>query len=347
MTLNHQHGGKAVGTETKTINSPSTIRAVRAFLGKPGAGIFIFLLALLVVMGIWAPVILGTGNLLGILNQMVFVLIPTFGITLVIIAGGLDLSVGSVLGLTGGISAYLIAHGAPLPVGFAAGLLCGAILGLINGLVITRLRVPDFIATLAMLGVARGALYVWTQAVPIRNYMSPPYFLIGGLRMIAWKITVPLLVALVLLLVLEFILRRTHYGVHLRATGSNPEAAKLSGIHPDQVKVATYIASGVLAAITGVLLAGRLTTVHPDMGSGYELRAIAAAVMGGAALSGGRGSFSGALIGAVTLTVIQNVINILNIEPNWEDVIVGAIILFAVLIDRGALALAGRRSLAS
>jgi ribose transport system permease protein len=130
----------------------------------------------------------------------------------------------------------------------------------------------------------------------------------------------------------------------LRATGSNPEAARLSGISVRKVKVSAYVVSGVLSAITGILLAGRLTTVHPDMGSGYELRAIAAAVMGGAALSGGRGSFYGALVGAVTLTVIQNVINILNLDTNWEDVIVGAIILFAVLIDRGALALAGRKS---
>ena len=340
-----------MAAETVAVDNPRqatptrrSTRGARALLGKPGAGIFIFLVVILVVMGFWSPVILGTGNLIGILNQMVFVLIPTFGLTLVIIAGGLDLSVGSVLGLTGGIGAYLIAHGTPLPVAFAAAILCGAAIGLVNGLVITRLRVPDFVATLAMLGVVRGTLYVWTQGVPIRSYMSPPYFIIGGLRMIAWKISVPLMVAFVLLLILGFILRRTHYGVHLRATGSNPDAAKLSGINPDRVKVVAYIASGVLAAITGILLAGRLTTVHPDMGSGYELNAIAAAVMGGAALSGGRGSFYGALIGAVTLTVIQNAINILNIDPNWEHVIVGAIILFAVLIDRGALALAGRRA---
>ena len=320
------------------------LQGARALLGRPGAGIFIFLVVLLIAMGFWSPVILGAGNLIGILNQMVFILIPTFGLTLVIIAGGLDLSVGSVLGLTGGIAAYLIAQGTPLPAAFAAGILCGAVIGLVNGLVITRLRVPDFVATLAMLGVVRGALYVWTHAVPIRNYMSKPYFVIGGLRMVLWKVSVPLMVAFVLLLILAFILRRTHYGVHLRATGSNPDAAKLSGINPDRVKVVAYTASGALAAITGILLAGRLTTVHPDMGSGYELNAIAAAVMGGAALSGGRGSFYGALIGAVTLTVIQNAINILNIDPNWEHVIIGAIILFAVLIDRGALALAGRRA---
>lgn len=336
-----QQRAEVVDGKTRTGGLTSQLRA---FLGKPGAGIFIFLVVLLIVMGIGTPVMLSPGNLFGILNQMVFILIPAFGLTLVIIAGGLDLSVGSVLGLTGGICAFLIVRGAPLPLAFALAILAGAVLGLINGLVVTRLRVPDFIATLAMLGVARGVLYVWTQGVPFRNYMSPPYYYLGGLRMIAGKITIPLLIALVLLLVLSFLLQRTHYGVHLRATGSNPEAARLSGISVRQVKVSAYVVSGMLSAITGILLAGRLTTVHPDMGSGYELRAIAAAVMGGAALSGGRGSFYGALVGAVTLTVIQNVINILNLDTNWEDVIVGAIILFAVLIDRGALALAGRKS---
>ena len=317
---------------------------VRTLLGRPGAGIFLFLIVLLIGLGISTPVALSSGNLFGILNQMVFTLIPAFGLTLVIIAGGLDLSVGSVLGLTGGISAHLVSRGFPIPLAIAAALGSGALLGLVNGLVITKLRIPDFIATLAMLGVARGTLYVWTQGVPIRNYMSESYYYLGGLRMMFGKITCPVLVAGLLLVVLAFVLRRTYWGTHLRATGSNPDAARLSGIRPDQIKVATYVVSGALAALTGVLLAGRLTTVHPDMGNGYELQAIAAAVMGGAALSGGRGSFYGALVGALTLTVIQNGINILDLDSNWERVIVGAIILFAVLIDRGARTLAGKRT---
>ena len=340
-TIAHPVNRTALSASGKT--SPAGDFA-RAFLGKPGAGIFLFLVALLVGLGVTTPVSLSSGNLFGILNQMVFTLIPAFGLTLVIIAGGLDLSVGSVIGLTGGIAAYLVSHGAPIPLAFAVAMGSGALLGLVNGLVVTKLKIPDFIATLAMLGVVRGALYVWTQGVPIRNYMSEPYSYLGGLRMVFGKITSPLIVAVGLLFVLALVLRRTHWGAHLRATGSNADAARLSGIRPDRIKVAAYVASGVLAAITGVLLAGRLTTVHPDMGKGYELQAIAAAVMGGAALSGGRGSFYGALVGALTLTVIQNGINILDLDSNWERVIVGAIILFAVLIDRGALALAGKRS---
>ena len=314
------------------------------FLGKPGAGILIFLIVLLVLMGIAIPQFVAPSNLYVIINQTVFVLLPTLGMTLVIIAGGIDLSVGSVLGLCGGVAAALIAAGVPMLLAFLIAILCGGAIGAVNGLVITRLRVPDFVATLAMLGVARGVLYVWTQGVPILDYMSDTYESIGGLDPLVWRLTVPVLVAIVILLGLAFVLRRTSSGVYLRATGSNPDAAVLSGIRTARVKVVTYVISGMLAAVTGILLAGRLTTVHPDMGAGYELQAVAAAVMGGAVLSGGRGSFYGALIGALTLTVIQNVINILDLDSNWQQVIVGMIIVTAVLIDRGALRLSSRNA---
>jgi ribose transport system permease protein len=314
------------------------------FVGRPGAGIFVFLVVFMLIVGLFAPQILKLTNLISIVNQMVFILIPTFGMTLVIISGGIDLSVGSAIGLTGGVAAYLLAHGAPMPIAFLLALLSGILIGAVNGFVITRLKVPDFVATLAMLGVARGILYVWTGGTPFRNYMTSAYYAIGGLRMIVWKVTVPVFVAAVLLIALSFILRRSYLGAHFRATGSNPEAARLSGIATNWVKFAAYVVSGALAGVTGVMLAGRLTTVHPAMAAGYELQVIAAAVMGGAALSGGRGSFYGALVGALTLTVIQNAINILNMSPTWENVIVGGIILFAVLIDRGALALARKGS---
>lgn len=323
-------------------NPPSTngiAEALQSFAGRPGAGIFLFLVVFLPVISFFAPQMLQEANLAGILNQMVFIFIPTLGMTIVIISGGIDLSVGSVIGFSGGVAASLLGIGLPLPLALMAGIAAGAAIGFLNGIVITRLKVPDFVATLAMMGVVRGVLYVWTSGVPFRNYMDPAYYLIGGLRMVAGKLTLPVFVALALLLILTFVLKRTWIGAHFRATGSNAEAARLSGIRPARVKLMAYVASGTLAAITGVMLAGRLTTVHPAMGAGYELETIAAAVMGGAALSGGRGSFWGALVGALTLTVIQNAINILNIESTWENIIIGGIILFAVLIDRAAMAL--------
>lgn len=333
------NAGMSGGRPLRTRRAASVAQVL---LARPGAGIFVFLVVIAIVLGLTTSQFLTGGNVYVIVNQAVFVLIPTFGMTLVIIAGGLDLSVGSVLGLTGGVAAYLISHGTPLALAFVAAILCGAAIGAINGLVVTRLGVPDFVATLAMLGVARGVLYVWTHGTPFLDYMSETYYTIGGLSRLVWELTVPILVALVLLVGLAIVLRRTRYGLHLRATGSNPEAAKLSGIDPKRVKLSAYVLSGALAAVTGVLLAGRLTTVHPDTGDGYELLAIAAAVMGGAALTGGRGSFYGALLGALTLTVIQNAINILDVNPYWEDVIVGAIIVVAVLVDRGAAAIARR-----
>ena len=335
------HPGSSAVPLTST-SSPAALdygEIFRRLIGRPGAGIFLFLVCFLPVLSLFAPQMLQEGNLAGILNQMVFILIPTLGMTIVIIAGGIDLSVGSVIGLSGGVAAFLLTIGIPMPLALALAVLSGALIGAINGLVITRLKVPDFVATLAMMGVARGILYVWTNGIPFRDYMDDAYYVIGGLRMVVGKLTLPVFVALALLLILTFLLRRTYLGAHFRATGSNAEAAKLSGIHPDRIKMLAYIASGTLAAVTGVMLAGRLTTVHPAMGSGYELETIAAAVMGGAALSGGRGSFWGALVGALTLTVIQNAINILNIESTWENVIIGSIILFAVLIDRAAMAL--------
>ncbi len=330
---------------SKTATTGASVSALASrFLSKPGAGILIFLVVLLAVMDVIIPEFIDPSNIYVIANQTVFVLLPTLGMTLVIIAGGIDLSVGSVLGLCGGVAAALIGAGVPMAAAFLIAILCGGAIGAINGLVVTRLGVPDFVATLAMLGVARGALYVWTQGVPMLNYMSDTYSTIGGLSPLVWPLTIPVVVAIVLLLILAFTLRRTQFGVYLRATGSNADAATLSGINVRQIKLITYVVSGMLAAVTGVLLAGRLTTVHPDMGSGYELQAVAAAVMGGAVLSGGRGSFYGALIGALTLTVIQNVINILNLDSNWQDVIVGAIIIAAVLLDRGALRAAARRA---
>lgn len=348
LSTQHAHkGGSIVSTTTHSGAVPvnhNYVDSFRSLVGRPGAGIFLFLILFLPVLSLFAPQMLQEGNLAGILNQMVFILIPTLGMTIVIIAGGIDLSVGSVIGLSGGVAAFLLSIGLPMPVAFLLAVLSGAMIGAINGLIITRLKVPDFVATLAMLGVARGILYVWTNGIPFRDYMDEAYYIIGGLRMVAGKLTVPVFVALALLLVLTFLLRRTYLGAHFRATGSNADAASLSGIRPDRIKLLAYIASGTLAAVTGVMLAGRLTTVHPAMGSGYELETIAAAVMGGAALSGGRGSFWGALVGALTLTIIQNAINILNIESTWENIIIGSIILFAVLIDRAAMALSRGKS---
>ncbi|MGI9658685.1 MAG: ABC transporter permease [Gaiellaceae bacterium] len=308
----------------------------RMIFSRPGTGILAFLIILCIAMAPTSKssVFFTETNWFNIANQSVFVAILAVAMTIVLISGGIDLSVGAVVGLTGGVVAWLMAHGTPLAVAFIAGLATGAILGTINGLVITRLGVPDFIATLALLSVARGLLFVWTDGIPFIDYMTDTYRTIGGLEKLFWQITVPILIALGVAFAAAALLRKTRQGRHIKATGSNTDAARLSGVNVTRVKVAVYAGSGFLAALTGILLAGRLTTVQPLMGAGLELEAIAAAVMGGAALTGGRGSILGAMLGAITLVVIQNIINIFGIEPAWETIVVGAIILMAVSIDR-------------
>jgi ribose transport system permease protein len=297
-----------------------------------GIGLFLFLLsfvAALSVSGFWEG-----NNWYNIGNQTVFFLILALGMTVVLISGGIDLSVGATLGLCGGVVANMMADGTPMAVAFLVALLVGTLIGLINGLLITKLRIPDFIATLAMLGVVRGVLFVWTNGIPFVDFINDPYYKIGGLQRWFWEITVPMVVAVVLCLLVTAMLRFTAFGRHLYGVGSNRDAARLSGVNVDRVRIAAYVLSGFLAAVTGILLAGRNATVQPQMGETYEFSAIAAAVMGGAALAGGRGRVLGALLGALTLIVIQNIIFLADVGPTWERVVTGVIILVAVLVDR-------------
>jgi ribose transport system permease protein len=299
-----------------------------------GGGTLVFLVAISAIMATQNSTFLTSNNLLNVLNQSVFIGILAVAMTIVLIHGGIDLSVGAVAGLTGGLVAFLMGHGVPMGWAFIDALLLGTALGIVNGLVITRLGVPDFIATLAMLGVARGLLFVWTEGVPFIDYATSTLRTIGGLNAVVWKITVPMILLVVVAGLAAGMLTRSRFGSHVRATGSNREGARLSGVDVDKVKIAVYALSGALAALVGILLAGRLTTVQPGMGEGLELRAIAAAILGGAALTGGRGSVVGAVVGAITLAVIQNIINLSGLNPAWETLIVGAIILTAVIVDR-------------
>lgn len=309
---------------------------VTEMLRRPAAGLVVFIIAFSAFLTIQAPSFLTLSNWYNILNQAVALALLGIGLTIVLISRGLDLSVGSILGLSGGVAANFISNGIPMPIAFATALVAGAGLGVVNGLVITKLRVPPFIATLAMLSIARGILFVWTEAIPFRGYMTEFYYLLGGLTPIFGVriVTLPVLIVLAVALIGAVVLRGTQFGRHVYAVGSNPEAAELSGVNVDRIKIAVYAISGLMAALAGIILAGRLTTVHPELGLNMELTAIAVAIIGGAALTGGRGSMFGALVGALTLTLIQNSISILGLNPNWETAVVGAVILMAVIVNR-------------
>jgi ribose transport system permease protein len=314
------------------VESPSWLR--HAFSG-PGAGVAVFLVIVCVLMSFVSPNFLSWLNFRNVINQSVFTMILAVGMTAVLIGGGIDLSVGAVVGLCAGVSAWLIKSADfPLALALLSGLIVGTGLGLVNAAVILLLGIPDFIATLAMLGFASGILYVWTNGVPFIGYAGPGYMMIGGLGRFFWWISVPEVVAAAVICAFAVLVNATRFGRHLRASGENAEVARLSGVNVARMKVTAYALSGFLAALVGVMLAGRLTTVQPNLGLGMELNALAAAIMGGTALSGGRGSILGAVLGALTLTVIQNVINLLGVQPAWETLCVGGIIIVVTVLSR-------------
>lgn len=303
-------------------------------LQMPSSGAVTLVVILIVLMSSAFPTFLTGTNAGNVANQMVFVVLLSLGMTVVLITGGIDLSVGSVMGLSAGVGAYTITGGAPLFLGLLATIAAGAILGLINGLMITRLGLPDFIATLAMLGVARGALFLWTGGVPIIGYMVPEYYVISGLSQPFGFITVPILITVLAVVVISVVLRYTSFGRHAYGLGSNPHAALLSAVPVKRIKVTAYVVSGLMAGLAGMILAGRTTTVAPTMGVGFEIAAIAAAIIGGAALSGGRGTAMGAVIGALVLSITANAINIAGISSSWQQVVTGGVLLLAVVFDR-------------
>lgn len=318
-------------------------RSLRNLVSGPAAGMFLFLILASVAMSFVSPFFLTWLNWANILNQSALLVLVAMGMTIVLIAGGIDLSVGAIAALAGGVAAWLISTaGVPLPLALLAGCLTGLALGVVNGLVITLMRIPDFVATLAMLALIRGVLFVLTQGVPIVSFSSPAYSMLGGLTRLPFSLTVPEFMTAAVLILGVPAMRRLRVASHLKATGENAEVARLSGVDVRRIRIGAYAVSGLLAGIVGVLMAGRLGTVQPNMAAGIEVQALAAAIIGGAALNGGRGSLVGAALGALTLVVIQNIINLAQIPPVFETFVIGMVILGVIALDRGVGMLRGR-----
>ncbi len=303
-------------------------------LRDPAVGILVLLVVASVVVAFLEPTFATTGNITNIINAMMTISFLAIGMTVVLIAGGLDLSVGSVMGLSAATAATSLSNGMPMAVAFLLALGVGTGIGLLNGLLITKLGIPDFIATLAMLSLAGGVLLYWTQGVPILGYMNDTYYYIGGLRRIFGPITIPMLLVIAVAVTVSVVLKTTKFGVRLYAVGSSPTGALNAGVRVDRIKIAAYAISGFMAAIAGIHLAGRTTTVPPLIGNGYEISAIAAAVIGGASLLGGKGRVVGALIGALTLTLTRNIINLTGVESSWQAVVTGVVLIIAVLANQ-------------
>jgi inositol transport system permease protein len=258
--------------------------------------------------------------------------ILAIGVTFVIIAGGIDLSLGSVLALTGVVAASFAHPGTyTLIVPVMLGILTGVMIGAFNGLTITWGKVAPFIVTLGMMTIARGLALVWSDGRPVTN-LSPSFNYIGGGDLL--HIPVPILLFVLVIVVSAVILKYTRIGRYIYAVGGNETAARASGIRVNRVKLFAYIMCGGLAGLAGIVLAARITTGQPNAGIAYELDAIAAVVIGGTSLMGGRGSIAGTVIGVLIIGVINNGLDLLNVTSYYQQIIKGVIIISAVLLDR-------------
>lgn len=300
------------------------------------------LLVVGVVLSIVSPVFLTSTNLLNVALATSVMALLAAGQTFVIILAEIDLSVGATLGFSAMVTALTL-QGQPTIVGIVVGLGVGAAAGLINGLLVTKTRMPSFIATLAMMSVLAGLTLQLSEGNPIavNDY---DFQNIGQAE--ALGVPVPVWLMIVVFGVCGTLLSRTRFGRYVYATGDNGEAAKLSGIPTDRVKIQAFMISGLLSGLAGFIVTARLSTASPTAGTGLELVAIAAVIIGGTSLAGGRGNLVGTLVGAFILGVVDNGMNLLDVSPFLQNVVKGAVILFAVLLDRNAAsfrAMFGRR----
>lgn len=295
---------------------------------------FNVLLALLLVgflISLATPYFLTTNNLMGVFRAFSLTAIMSIGMVMVIITGGIDLSVGSAMGLASLVTALAFEAGFPTGAAIGAGLATGLAFGLTNGLLITAIGLPPFIATLGTLSIGRGLMYMITHGVPVTPD-TPELFSVLGQGYIG-PVPVPVVIMLALMTVFAIIMLRTRFGRHVYATGGNEQAARLSGVKVGRVKLTVYVLSSTIASLAGVIGFSRYLSAEPASGFGSELDVIAAAAIGGASLAGGIGSVTGAVIGAALVGVIANGVVLLNINTYAQQAITGGVILIAVSLD--------------
>lgn len=299
---------------------------------KLGPLIGLFLLC--VVLSVLSNDFLTMDNWLNLLRQVSINALIAFGMTFVILTGGIDLSVGSVLALSSAITAGMMAQGINGFVAILVGLLAGMVMGVLNGVIITKGKVAPFIATLATMTAFRGLTLVYTDGRPITGFASDDILFQMMGRGYFFGIPVPIILMLMVYIALYVVLKKTTFGRHTYAVGGNEEASRLSGLRVDRLKLYVYALTGTLSALAGLILTSRLNSAQPTAGTAYELDAIAAVVLGGTSLSGGRGWIFGTLVGALIIGVLNNGLNLLNVSSFYQQVIKGAVILLAVLLDR-------------
>lgn len=320
--------------EMMTIQGNSLLNNTFDKMSKKNIGVYLGLLLLVVVSAILSPVFLTSENIFNTLRQASAIGIVSLGATLVILNGGIDLSVGSILTLAACMTTGLMAgkNGVTIPVIIAV-LLVGVLFGFINGITITKRKVEPFIITLGLSTVIQGIVLLVTKGSPVGQIAPNLKFLGNGYL---WVIPVPVILFAVIFAIASVVLHRTVFGRYIYSVGGNAEAARLSGIKVDRNKIYVYMISGLSAAIAGIVLASRVSVGDPYMGRGYELDAIAAVVIGGTSMAGGVGGLTGTIAGVLIITVMNNMLNLLNISPFIQQIIKGLIIIAAVIFQKKA-----------
>lgn len=305
------------------------LEAVKEYF-KRNAGILIGLIAICVIVTLNSDKFLTQDNIMNVLRQISANMYLASAMLMVLIAGGIDLSIGSLIALTGVVAGTLVAGGVPIPVTLVLCLLGGALCGSVNGVIISTTTLPPFIVTLSMMNILRGATYVFTGGTTVRIddrsfiNVGTGYFTI---------IPLPVVYMFIVILIVFLVLNKTKLGRHIYAIGGNQKAAEFSGINVRKVRMFVYVFSGVMAALAGIVTSARNYSGNPVAGNGAEMDAIAACVVGGASMSGGYGYIGGTLIGALIIGLVNNGLNLMRIDSYWQIIFKGVIILVAVYID--------------
>jgi ribose transport system permease protein len=320
------------GTIEREMNQQS---AWRRIVRAQEFGVFLILSAMVLFLSVYTKTFLTSTNIFNILRAFSWIAISGFGECMVIITGGIDLSVGSVMGFSGLIAGLLLRAGQGVAPAVIGGLAAGAVLGLLNGLMITKAKLPPFIATLGMLLMARGLCYGLTGGWPVQDL--PQQFRNLGqfdIPLLGAGVPLPLIFTIVVCVIAAVFLTSTIWGYRIYAVGGNEVASGLSGINTDNIKILVYTLSGFLTAIGGLLMTARLGVAAPTAASGYELDVIAAAVVGGTSLSGGEGTILGVLIGAAIMQVLRTGLVLTGVSAYWLQAAQGLVIVVAIMLDQ-------------
>lgn len=289
------------------------------------------LVVLIIVMSFLSSRFFKFSNLINVLTQVSVNAVIAMGMTFVILTGGIDLSVGSILAISGAVAAMIMKETGNIFLAVSGALVVGMVIGLMNGLVIAKGKLQAFIATLATMTIFRGVTYVFTKGIPISG-LDQSFMAIGNNKVagIPW----PIFIMLAIFLITAYVLNQTKFGRYVYAIGGNEDSARLSGINTQRSKTIVYMISGLMAAVSGIIVTSRIGSAGATAGEGYELDAIAAVVIGGTSLSGGEGSIGGTIIGALIIGILNNGLNLMNVNPFYQSIIKGLVILIAVLFDK-------------